>query len=502
MISAIITYGVGISLFTFCSYLLLRQQVYPLLITSIFLSVFQASALLNIHIGQSGFGVQPTLFSLLFLMVAYIVNTDQCKSLKAECCYFWPLCAFVVLAILLNIIGPYLFHGMPVSNPRYGISVASEPLKFSSTNISYALYVIFYAGVFLTLVSYVKQLNFKGIKYLFRATVWTFLVVTALSIYQMLVIKMRPQYWPSFLINNKVDVAQLFNQNIGLYPRVSSTFLEPSSLSYYLSGMFLGCSLLWVYKKQRYSWRTLLLIWLVAFNMIVTLTSTAYICIIFECLIVLLFSAWKHGIKRALQWIGLVISIAILFWLVHFLMQQIYYPQSRHLSIQNTMMMQQNNSDQANIGQENNESLEQNSQKNSPNIMNQEFLQKMQSGSFAQRVYTDKLALKDTIDSWGIGVGGGSFRASSLITTLLVGNGVLGIILLILFLYKAWNLRRITPLAPGDNRSPYLLFFGGAWVGNLIAGCVAVPDITFAFFWINLAIWAGLLANQHLMRES
>ncbi len=478
MFSIVFGYEIAIAIFAIALYFLFHRDIFSLFLMSIVLAIFQASALLNFHIGQHGFGIQPVLFSLFFLLLAYLTVKEEKAILKETVVYFWPLFAFAAFAVVLNFIGPWLFHGMPISNPRVGITGYSEPLQFTSTNITYSIYIVFYVCVFAAVTSYVRRMSLSSVKTLFRITIITFLVVIIISLYQMMVMRSFPGYWPEFLINNKLGVAQLFYETLGNYPKASGTFTEPSFLSYYLSGIFMGLSLLWLTQKEKCAWNVLILLLLAVFGLIITLSSTAYVAMVFESIIILIL-AWRLSMRAFWKWLLVMLSIFILSCAVHVAMKTIYY---RDLPVKTAPPIAASFP----IAQH----------ARPPSILESVLFSKNKTQSFVQRNYVDKLALKDFVDSWGVGIGGGSYRASSLLTTFLVGNGIIGLILIILFLRKLFTISTADVVLNSMWRK-YIFFFGGSTLGNLIAGCIAVPDISVAFFWLNLSIWIGLSWNKN-----
>jgi len=103
-------------------------------------------------------------------------------------------------------------------------------------------------------------------------------------------------------------------------------------------------------------------------------------------------------------------------------------------------------------------------------------LQKQESGSFINRLAADAYALNLFVMTKGIGVGMGSNRPSSLITSLLSTVGLLGLIVFLLAYFKL--------LSNAARNHPELL-----WAGLAFFLCLATsgPDYDQPWIWVLLA---------------
>src|SRR5439155_23356662 len=107
--------------------------------------------------------------------------------------------------------------------------------------------------------------------------------------------------------------------------------------------------------------------------------------------------------------------------------------------------------------------------------------------SFRVRWLVDSVALDGFLGTYGLGLGWGSTRGSSLLIHLLGNTGAIGILLLMWF---AWNIRRrlrgdVTGIAG---------FVVAALCGNLLGGAISVPDINSVSLWllVGLTVAAAL----------
>jgi hypothetical protein len=107
--------------------------------------------------------------------------------------------------------------------------------------------------------------------------------------------------------------------------------------------------------------------------------------------------------------------------------------------------------------------------------------------SFQVRWLVDSVALDGFLGTYGLGLGWGSTRGSSLFIHLLGNVGAIGILLLTWF---GWNIRRrVRGGVPGITG-----FVVAALCGNLLGGAIAVPDINSVALWflVGLTVAAAL----------
>jgi hypothetical protein len=112
------------------------------------------------------------------------------------------------------------------------------------------------------------------------------------------------------------------------------------------------------------------------------------------------------------------------------------------------------------------------------------------------RLEADAHALGLLKQTWGLGVGMGSNRASSYVTTLIGNTGVLGAVLFFAaFAYQMKILFRVC------SRSAEAVFFFGASITALIAVTIAVPDQNWPVFWIMILGGLACIASPGPVRS-
>lgn len=120
---------------------------------------------------------------------------------------------------------------------------------------------------------------------------------------------------------------------------------------------------------------------------------------------------------------------------------------------------------------------------------------KLDSASFDERSSSDERAFGAFLGSWGVGIGLGSVRASSLFFTLLGAVGVIGIIL-----FVAAVLTVILPALRLQGHAPVVWALMAALLGKAIAS----PDLAgpSGVLWLSLGILAhGILVSRRGAQE-
>jgi hypothetical protein len=124
-------------------------------------------------------------------------------------------------------------------------------------------------------------------------------------------------------------------------------------------------------------------------------------------------------------------------------------------------------------------------------------LSKGDSESYQERSGLDGAALATLAQTDGLGVGWGSFRASSLIPGLSANGGIFGLaMVLLLALQVTMLMRRARRYNPGHAGSIVLDGFGAALCGQLAAALVSAPTITSLPFYLQLGCVTGTAARM------
>jgi hypothetical protein len=126
-------------------------------------------------------------------------------------------------------------------------------------------------------------------------------------------------------------------------------------------------------------------------------------------------------------------------------------------------------------------------------------LNKGDSDSYTDRTATDSAALDTVSMTYGLGVGWGSFRSSSLVPGLLANAGVFGVVAVLWLASRTTQLVRRRTAAMRDH--PGSLVVGGfsaALCGQLTAALFSAPTIASLAFFLQLGCVIGVAARMSI----
>lgn len=394
-------------------------------------AVFQAT-------GMSVAGIFPlvpvVIFQALFVTLLFITlalrPSFQLSSDLRDILFL--LTWFLLYSTVSAFVFPYIFEGLPVFNPRFGIDlqVGNEtPLVFSVSNIGQALY-LFLNSLFLMGGLYLIQ----GLERdrVLRVFLFSGLTVIFFAVYQK-ISQLTGIWFPYEIINSNDLYSQGYSQVLNDTQRVSSTFTEPSYAGNVLGTFYVYYLFLLYYGRLRASNWFLFIVYLL--GTLITTSSIGYAQLIFGIGLVSVFSL--RNPKRFFYAIILVLLVA------------------GGLALNNDVMLAL--------------------------IVN-----KLDSASFINRFASDKYAFKLFFDTYGLGVGLGGNRPSSFLTYMLSNVGLIGSGLFLMFMLAIVKpvFRNYSALAPEQKA----LFFG--LLSHLFGKLLGVPDLNFWFFWVLLAVSA------------
>jgi hypothetical protein len=124
-------------------------------------------------------------------------------------------------------------------------------------------------------------------------------------------------------------------------------------------------------------------------------------------------------------------------------------------------------------------------------------LTKSDSESFAQRSGTDTAALDTLSTTYGLGVGWGSFRSSSLVPGLVANGGAFGVVAVLWLGLRTTQLaRRSGRAAQGHPGQLVVDGFSASLCGQLIAALFSAPTIASMAFFLQLGCMIGISARM------
>lgn len=407
-------------------------------------SIFPSMTVLNITDGFI-FGLSPyywigfLLAQRTFLM--FLVGSAFRLPMSTKTSLLVGL-AFVLWSFASAFVLPNIFQGTPVYVPRLGIDEQLDnlsPLVWSFSNFGQAVYLLINFGV--VMAASLKIKNAVEYMMLVRSFFLTSAIFGVFALYQV-VSRSLGFYYPSNLLYSNPSHSIGFEQVIAGVYRVNATFSEPSYAGMYLSGVLGSGLYIWLVARQK--WAGWLTLW-VTVCLLLTTSSTAYLLLPTMLLaigvwrlIILAFGKSVNLNTFTKILIGLVALMAIGF----FLIIRFY------------------------------------------NIVDSALINKVDSGSFMARTYSDITALGIWLQSYGLGVGLGSNRPSSFVTSLLSNLGLIGFALFALFvlLLIAAALRK---------KNVWLTSFVIGLIVYLFAKSLAGPDINDGLLWIFVMLIAA-----------
>ncbi|HEY2120242.1 MAG TPA: hypothetical protein VGH37_13720 [Candidatus Acidoferrum sp.] len=441
--------AVFIPLAIFC---FLAQPFYllPLLLIS---SLFEVASVFNGTIGNFIFGLSPFYFVELLIAIRLVLilrkngsvlppKNSPARPLAILLVWFWGW------SVISSFVMPRLFSGISVYSPREGLDIeltALAPLTWSLSNLAQAGYLTLNVAVVFYAVLSVKGVTKS--KVLSNALYLAVCIASIAAVIQIFAATLGLSY-PYDIFNNNPAYAQGFEEDIGNYHRITSTFGEPSGAGSFLAAVAIG--LLAQYFSQKHSLTCLLYFFVVSLLLLATTATTGYaeFCIASILLIAYwyLFRIKKEQRRsRSKVWLLVAGLVGVAGVIIHY----------------NPLFLE---------------------------TMSAVTIEKSDSLSFLHRLTSDAYALLIVKDTWGLGVGLGSNRPSSLIPAFLSTLGILGTLLFVLIIY------RVIRLYPGKKGPSYLQLSFWAFLTILIGGAIGVPDINRPTLWALFCVAVAQLS--------
>jgi hypothetical protein len=424
----------------------------PLLVIA---SLFEAGSVFNGSIGSFEFGVSPFAFVEVFITLRLIIlvlhggmilpsKRNPTRSIVVL------LLAFLAWSLASSFVMPHVFSGMPVYSPRAGLDIdygSLVSLQWSLSNLAQGIYLALNVATVLFACHIVRTVGQAN--KLTRAFNWAVVIAVVAALLQ----RLAAPYYPYEVFSSNPTYYQGFDQQIGDLHRISSTFLEPSAAGSFLSAVASG--LLACYLSRRRGIRLLLAILLVVMVLFDTTATTGYAAFAgMLCILGIYFGFF--GRRRRNQpsfvrtWMPVLVVICVAVGYLAF----------------------------------------------NPSLL-EAFLSvtvdKMGGLSFASRLTADLYSLILFKDTYGIGVGLGSNRPSSLVMTLLSTVGIVGTSLFTMILYK------MVKLFPGKSAPSSIQMTFWALVGLLVADAIGVADINRPALW---ALFVVVVAQLNVYARS
>jgi hypothetical protein len=419
------------------------------------LCVFPVASVLDLTFGEGLYSIPPCLLAALLLLpcaLAHGHSWGEGGRLGMIVQMYLPLAGFTVFAVVTSVLVPFLFAGMyqtAQSMDTFGIA----SLDWGRMNVTQSVYLVVLA-TFAILVS----CELAGRRDAIRRTVNAFILcgyLAALIAAYQFIGDRAGWYFPAKTLYSRPEARSLLLSvrqfQIGgvILKQISGSFSEPSTLAQFMLGAVFGSGYWWLRGGAPRHVKGLAVVSLA--TLLVTVSSTAYVGLAVSSILLLTYLAMSGRLRLAVAAFLIVASLAVTL---------VGAFGARELAGFRTL---------------------------ANNVLDLVLFAKRDSMSFQVRWLVDSVALDGFFGTYGLGLGWGSTRGSSLLIHLLGNTGVIGIFFLTWF---AWNIRhRLRGGVP-----PVTGFIVAALCGNLLGGVLSVPDINGVTLWllVGLAVAASL----------
>lgn len=404
-------------------------------------AVFPQTAALIL--GDNGFPLFYLAIVLLMVLavphILYAIARPEYAAATSARRWGWPDAISITLvlwAAILAYVAPRVFAGVQVFGPELGIgAVSTVPLEPTMGNVAQVGYLTI-AVAFLLSAGRLFPVDSR----LIGATVWITIVFATVRL-------IGEPLWPqAVLVTLSESLQNMPGFNYATSERLSGSLHEPSVL-----GMYLVTAAAYFTARLRFPGRPRIMaglgLGIVAVDFVFNQSGTALLGLGAVAAVGMLAGAWRLARTSRLRIAPLRIALGVIVAGLALTQLPIVYAMTVGYAAEKT-----------------------------------------QSDSFSERGASNLRSWQVLVETFGVGVGLGSHRPSSLFFLVLSCLGLFGVALLGALIVIA--LRRA-------SRDPLTHPAGWALVGAVTAAVVAVPDLSAPLLWITLAacLAGGAAAN-------
>lgn len=400
------------------------SQLFSLLVIS---GMFQAATVIS----SSEIDMAPYYLVALFFLTRCGLEIFFKKTTFHKIKGVYPLLALACIGAVSAVLCPYIFRGMPVYSPPLGLDVGlftQPPLEAHPHIGTFCLLAIN------TLVVLAAAYVPGRIAAPARSFLLAFCVLLLIILLQLTCLHAGIPF-PSRIINNNQNWS-IANPDLSASLRPNGTFTEPSTAGCMLVAVMLGGMAMFM-KNGKGAW----LMGASLLGILVIASTTAFLALGLGIALVILgypLLRFPYYLRMGrLKRIGILVLLSVC------ALSALAIPVVRDSVIEQTL----------NKG--------------------------ASSLSFAVRLAADMYALQVAYDTFGIGVGLGSTRASSLVSTLLSTIGVAGFASFIIMIWRLFQ-----------NELGEYFWLKWAALGLILNMAFGVPDLNFPLLWVSLALIA------------
>lgn len=370
-------------------------------------TLFGAAAALSLPMLGGATVLVPSLFLPFFALRLFMAAGENyfLAALQPPRAGFWLL-LLTAFGLLTAIFFPRIFQGVTetmtverVANGRNFITLT--PLRFSSNNITQSVYSVGGVVAFAAAFAYFRRAGAP--RHLIGAIVLLAAINLVFAIVDVITYFTRTEHIMSFF--RTANYALLTGSEKGGLKRISGTFPEASTFAGYTLVLFAATASLWLDRVRSWTTGTLAALSLAA--LLLSTSATALVGII-----VVVPFLWLRALATGLRKPSmarpafLVVAVAVVPSLLLILV--VLFPGITE-SIQD--------------------------------FLDEMLLSKADSQSGRERTLWNTMAYKTFLDTYGLGAGLGSARASSYVLVLLSNVGVLGFLLFLIFVLAVLGAR-------------------------------------------------------------
>ena len=439
--------------------LLWAYQPVRLLQLALVASIFEAAAALIVG---GSFGLQPAMVPGVLFIVYIVMQYALGMRYPGEGVVFratLPLVVLLAYALLSAWLLPDAFAGQVLVWPQRPDPLAGGmiPLEHTSGNVTQPLYlmlnVIFTVAVALFLTRGAVPYQSIIVAYMLGGY-----LVVGLAFWQF-ASRNTGLPFPDDLFHSNPSWA-IVEQAFGSVPRIQGPFTEPAALAGYMAGVAF-CAL-WLSVRGYQVMRPNLLLALALMTTLLSTSTTGIITLVIGLPSVLAIAS-IGGDPRALGRIGKTFGFILLGAVV--VLGPVFILKPSLMASVETVL--------------------------------DATLTKGESDSFNERTAADLGALDTLGQTYGLGVGWGSYRSSSLIPGLTANAGVVGPVMVLWLIVRLVRLgSRGRMLSPGHAGQVLVDGFSASLCASFATALIAAPTITSLAFFLQFGCVVGVLARM------
>jgi hypothetical protein len=428
-------------------------------------AVFEAAAALVLG---GSFGLQPAMLPGLLFMANILLQYALGMRYPGEGTVvraMAPLLYLLFYALLSILLLPQAFEGEIMVFPQRPdeISPGVVPLEFTFGNVTQSLYLTINVIFAVTVAIFVSR---RAIPY--KSIIGAYLIggyIVVVLVFWQLVSQLAGVPFPDDVLHSNPGWA-IVDQTVESVHRLQGPFSEPAALAVYLSSLVFCC--LWLSVRGYQFMRPNLLLALAIMSVLLSTSTTGIVMLVIGVPLVLGVASFRPD-PGAFGRIGKTIGFLLLGSFI--VLTPIFLLEPGLVKAVNLVL--------------------------------DSTLNKGESSSFDERTAINDAAFATVAETYGLGVGWGSFRAMSFIPGLLANAGVFGVVMVAWLVWRILRLgargRAASPAHPGQI---LVDGFSAALCGQFAAALISAPIITSPAFYLQLGCVVGVLGRMTIAPQT